>query len=159
MRTIVVILVLLAVATCLSAQEEEVEISLPLTTGQKAILNLRFAEKIEVKTWDKKELLIKANVSINGGLLNDAHTIDTLIRDNAIEISTDFDKDIIKNSGFRECTGQHRTQYKVDNRGDQHYSICHNISYIVFLPPETDLEVETISGNISLSQMTSEVSA
>ena len=84
MRTIFTILALLALSTCLFAQEDTVDISLPLRTGQKAVLNLRFADKIEVKTWDKKELFIRAYVHINGGLLNDAHKIDTVMSDNAI---------------------------------------------------------------------------
>ena len=78
MRTISTIFALLALSSCLFAQEDVVDISLPLRTGQKVILNLRFADKIEVKTWDKKELFIRANVLINGGLLNDAHKIDTV---------------------------------------------------------------------------------
>ena len=62
MRTIFTIFALLALSSCLFAQEDVVDISLPLRTGQKVILNLRFADKIEVKTWDKKELFIRANV-------------------------------------------------------------------------------------------------
>ncbi len=160
MRTISTIFALLALSTCLFAQEDTVDISLPLRTGQKAILNLRFADKIEVKTWDKKELFIRAYVLINGGLLNDAHKIDTVMSDNAIEISTGFDEDIIKNSGFNDCDGKNRSQYNFDERrGDRGYNICHTINYTVFLPAETDLEMETISGDITIANMKSEVEA
>ena len=154
MRIISTILTLLALSTRLFAQEEVVEISLPIKTGQKAILNLRFAEKIEVKTWDKKELFIRATVYINNGWLNEAHTIDTLLSVDAIEIATDFDKDIIKNSRFSDCDGKNRTQYR---RGDQSYNLCHTVNYTVFLPAETDLDIETISGNIVIANMKSEV--
>jgi hypothetical protein len=160
MRTISTIFVLLAISSCLFAQEDVVNISLPLKTGQKVILNLRFADKIEVKTWNKKELFIRANVSINGGLLNEAHKIDTVMDDNAIEISTGFDEDIIKNSGFNNCGGKNRSQYNFDGRrGGRGYNICHTINYTVFLPAETDLEMETISGDIAIANMKSEVEA
>ena len=160
MRTISTILTLIALSTRLFAQEDTVDISLPLKTGQKAILNLRFADKIEVKTWDKKELFIRAYVQINGGLLNEAHKIDTVISDNALEISTDFDEDIIKVSGFRDCDGKNRSQYNFANRrGDRSYNICHTINYTIFLPAETDLEIETISGDIAIANMKSEVEA
>jgi hypothetical protein len=107
-----------------------------------------------VKTWEKKELFIRANVHINGGLLNDAHKIDTVMSDNALEISTGFDEDIIKNSGFRDCDGKNRSQYNFDNRrGNRGYNICHTINYTVFLPAETDLEIETISGDIAIANM------
>jgi len=160
MRTIFTILALLALSPCLFAQEDTVDISLPLRTGQKAVLNLRFADKIEVKTWNKKELFIRAYVHINGGLLNDAHKIDTVMSDNALEISTGFDEEIIKKSGFRDCDGKNRSQYNFDDRrGNRGYNICHTINYTVFLPAETDLEIETISGDIAIANMKSEVEA
>ncbi len=160
MRTISTIFALLSLSSCLFAQEDVVDISLPLRTGQKVILNLTFADKIEVKTWDKKELFIRANVLINGGLLNEAHKIDTVMGDYAIEISTGFDEDIIKKSGFNNCDGKNRSQYNFDQRrGDRGYNICHTINYTVFLPAETDLEIETISGNITIANMESEVEA
>ena len=159
MRTIYTILSLLALSTCLLAQEDTVDISLPLRSGQKAILNLRFAEKIEVKTWDKKELFIRAYVDINGGLLNNAHTIDTVMSDYALEISTDFDEDLIKNRCC-DCDGKDRSQYNfTSRRGDRTYSICHTIKYTVFLPAETDLEIETISGDITIANMKNELEA
>jgi Putative adhesin len=160
MRIISTILALLALSTCLFAQEDTVDISLPLKTGQKVILNLRFAEKIEVKTWNKKELSIRAYVQINGGLLNEAHKIDTVMGDKELEISTGFDEDIIKNSGFRDCDGKNRSQYNFDGRrGNRNYNICHTINYTIFLPAETDLEIETISGDIAIANMKSELEA
>jgi hypothetical protein len=160
MRSISTIFALLALSSCLFAQEDVVDISLPIKNGQKVLLNLRFADKIEVKTWDKKELLIHANVLINGGLLNDAHKIDTVMTDHVLEISTGFDEDIIKNSKFHNCDGSNRSQYNFDDRkNDRCFNICHTINYTVFLPAETDLEIETISGDIAITNMKSEVEA
>jgi hypothetical protein len=159
MRTICTILSLLALSTCLFAQEDTVDISLPLRPGQKATLNLRFADKIEVKTWDKEELFMRAYVDINGGLLNNAHTIDTVMSDDALEISTDFDEDLIKNRCC-DCDGKDRSKYNFTNRrGDRAYSICHTINYTIFLPAETALEIETISGDIAIYNMKDELEA
>ena len=160
MRTISITFALLALSSWLFAQEDVVDISLPLRTGQKVILNLRFADKIEVKTWDKKELFIRANVLINDGLMNDAHKVDTVMGDYAIELATGFDEDIIKNSGFNNCDGKNRSQYNFDQRrGNRGHNICHTINYTVFLPEETDLMMETISGDITIANMKSEVEA
>ena len=113
-----------------------------------------------MKTWEKKELFIRANVLINDGLMNDAHKIDTVMGDYAIEISTGFDEDIIKKSRFNNCDGKNRSQYNFDQRrGDRGYNICHAINYTVFLPAETDLEIETISGDIAIANMKNEVEA
>jgi hypothetical protein len=160
MRTISTIFALLALSSWLFAQEDVVDISLPLRNGQKVILNLRFADKIEVKTWDKKELFLRANVLINDGLMNDAYKVDTVMSDYAIEIATGFEEDIIKNSGFNNCDGKNRSQYNFDRRrGNRGYNICHTINYTVFLPAETDLTMETISGDITIANMKSEVEA
>jgi hypothetical protein len=160
MRTISTILILFAVSASLFAQEDTVDISLPLKAGQKAILNLRFADKIEVKTWGKKELFIRAIVSINGGWMNEAHEVDTVVDDHAIEISTGFDEDILEKSGFNDCDGRNKTQYnRGGKRGNRTYNICHTINYTVFLPAETDLKIETISGDIAIANMKNEVEA
>ena len=63
MRTISIIFALLALSSWLFAQEDIVDISLPLRTGQKVILNLRFADKIEVKTWERKNCLFALTCS------------------------------------------------------------------------------------------------
>jgi len=156
MRIIPLLIALLMPSTFLFAQGEVIEISLPIQTSQKAILNLKFAEKIEVKSWNKKELFIRAHIDINHGLMNEAHEVDTVITDQAIRISTGFDEDILEKSAFNNCDGKNKTQYR---RGSRGYSICHTINYEVFLPPDTDVEIETISGDIAIADMQNEVIA
>jgi hypothetical protein len=143
----------------LPAQEDVVELSFPLGEGQRAVLNLRFADKIEVKTWNKKELFVRASIVINDGLMNEAHKIDTIMDNDAIEISTGFDEEMIRGNKYNNCNGQNRSQHNFDGRRGRNYSICHTINYAVFLPASTDLEIETISGDIAIENMTSKVDA
>jgi hypothetical protein len=160
MRTIFPILTLLAISTSLFAQEDTVDLSFPLKAGQKVILNLQFADKIEVKTWKKKELFIRALVSINGGWMNEVHEVDTAIDDRAIKITTGFNEDILEKSGHSNCDGGNKMQYnRGGRRGNRTYNLCHTINYMVFLPAETGLKIETISGNIAIANMMSEVEA
>jgi hypothetical protein len=161
MKTSYIIVTLLFTSARLFAQEEVVDLSFPLATGQKAVLNLRFADKIEVKSWNKKELFIRASVIINDGLMNEAHEIDTIINDYAIEISTGFNEEIIRGSRSNNCDGQNRTQRNNNGRrgSGSSYSVCHTINYTVFLPADTDLDIETISGDISIENMISKIDA
>lgn len=159
MRTVVLLIILTGVSTRLLGQEEIVDVRLPLKEGQQAVLNLRFADKIEVKTWDKKELYIQAHITINDGWLNEAHKIDTIVTENAIEISTGFDEETIRRSKYNNCSGRNRSTHNFSGHVDRNYSICHTINYTVFLPPRTGLELETISGNIEISKMTSTIDA
>ncbi|HYI78502.1 MAG TPA: hypothetical protein VEW65_12850 [Chryseolinea sp.] len=160
MRTIFPILTLLALSTSLFAQEDTVDISFPLKADQKVILNLQFADKIEVETWEKKELFIRATVLINGGWMNEVHEVDTAIDDQAIKITTGFNEDILEKSGYNNCDGGNKTQYnRGGKRGNRTYNLCHTINYMVFLPAETALKIETISGDIAIANMKSEVEA
>lgn len=160
MKTVSACLFLIGLSTILFAQEEIVDIKLPLNAGQRAILNLRFADKIEVKTWGKKELYVRAQITINDGWLNEAHKIDTVMDEHSIELSTGFDEEMIKGNRYANCNGKNRSQHNFSGGyRDRNYSICHTINYTVFLPAETVLDLETISGDITIENMKAQVDA
>ena len=162
MKTSYIVFALLFTASAkLFAQEEVIDLSFPLTTEQKVDLNLRFADKIEVKPWNKKELFVRASIIINDGLMNEAHKIDTIIDNHAIEISTGFDEEVIRGNKYINCNGKNRSQHNFSGRrgDDRNYSICHTIHYTVFLPAEAELKLETISGDILIENMTGKVDA
>lgn len=137
--------------------QQIIEKSIPLKENQKAILDLKFAEDIRVENWDKNELFIKAEVNINNNTLNEAHTMNISNNEGAIQIETGFDEEILKNSKKTNCkeNGSHQSNLN----GKEGYSICSSIKYTVFLPSETDLKIETISGNILLEDRSGSLEA
>ena len=94
------LITLLLISNLISAQDVT-ETLLPWKSGQKVVLNLKFGKKIKVEAWDKQQVSIISDITINGGTLNNAHDMDTLISDERIEIVTDFDKDIIPKKYWR----------------------------------------------------------
>lgn len=137
--------------------QKMIEKSFPLRQDQKVILELKFAENIKIATWNKKELLFKAEVNINNGQLNDAHTIAISNEADKLKIQTNFDKEILKKSQPGDCE-ENNHSFNTNENG-KGYSVCSEINYTIFVPADTDLKVETISGNIEMAQITGPVEA
>lgn len=128
------------------------EMKLLWKPGQKVILNLKFADNISIEAWDKKEVFLKAQITINDGLLNHAHTMDSTISDNEISIETDFDYKLVPRNNWCDCYGRDDSYFTVNKKGKT-MRLCSEIHYTVYLPGGADLELETISGNIRIVNM------
>ena len=125
-----------------------IEKSLPVSANQLVNLNLKFADSIQVRYWDKPTVSIRIAVTINNGKLNDALTVTTGSTDQEVSIKTDFDKVLIRQGKAEDCPDQHRSMNST--RDGSNYSVCSDINYQVFLPRQAQLKVETISGNIDI---------
>ena len=137
---------------------EIVEKSFPLKAEQKVVLNLKFADQITIKTSDKAELRVKADILINDGKLNAAHVMDVDDSGNALRITTDFNQKMLKESATGDCNCNGSKQFS-NNNGNKGYSVCSTINYTIYLPSNTVLEVETISGNIEIAARMGETEA
>lgn len=157
MRTIILIIIISLLFYIALPAQEVVEKNIPLNANQKVTLNLKFAEEIKVENWDKDELLIKAEVDINDNTLNDAHTIDISNKGNTIHVETGFDKDKLKTSKMTDCDGESRHQNNFN--GKNGYSVCSKINYTIYLPSTTNLKVESVSGNILMTNRQGPVEA
>lgn len=157
MKTIIIsIIISLLYHLALPAQEIQEE-SIPLNANQKVVLNLKFAEDIKVENWNKDELLVKAEVEINNNSLNHAHTMDVANKGNTVIIETGFNEELIRTSNERDCNGKNTHQNNFN--GKDGYSICSSLKYTVYLPSNTDLTIESISGNITLANRKGPVEA
>ena len=128
-----------------SFAQKIIEKSLPFSNGQKVNLDLKFADDIKIRYWDKKEVYMKMSVEINSGKLNDALLVETVSQPQEISLKTDFDKELIKQGKREDCPGNQYSQYN-----DGGNVVCSQINYEVFLPRQAELKVETISGNINI---------
>ncbi len=134
-----------------------IEKTLPVTTDQLVNLNLKFADSIQVRYWDKSDALVRIAVTINSGKLNDALVVTTGSTAQEVNLKTDFDKEMIKQGNPEDCPDQHRSWNS--SRDGKHYSVCSKINYQVFLPRKAQLKIETISGNIDIEGATGPVFA
>ncbi|UFH54011.1 DUF4097 family beta strand repeat-containing protein [Spirosoma sp. KNUC1025] len=126
-----------------------IEKSLPVTAGQLVNLNLKFADSIQVRYWDKPNVSVRIAVTINSGKLNDALTVTTGSTDKEVSVKTDFDKELIKQGKDADCPDKRYHSMHTDRDG-KGYTICSEINYQVFVPRQAQLKVETINGNIDI---------
>jgi hypothetical protein len=158
MKTLITTLLLVQGFIVSVAQPDSVEMRLPWKPGQQIELNLKFAESIVIEAWNKKEIFLKGEVMINGGALNRAHTMDSVINNESITINTDLDEDLLPGNHCCDCFRK-GINFSSNKKGKRQTSICTEIYYIVYLPAGADMKLETISGSIKISNMKGAIDA
>ena len=124
--------------------------------GQLVNLNLKFADSIQVRYWDKQEVSVKISVTINGGKLNDALVVTSASTKEEITLKTDFDQEKLYEGKSEDCPGSKNNTYSVHN-GKRFY-VCSKINYQVFLPRQAKLQMESINGNVDIEGASTAVS-
>lgn len=128
-------------------QQRIVEKTLSAGSNDHVKLNLQFGEHITIKGWDKNEVSFRAVVEINSGKLNDAFVANYVEDSEGVRIETDFDKDKLEAGRASDCPDSKYSSYSWND--DQQF-VCSNITFEVYVPRNSDLELETISADIEL---------
>lgn len=125
-----------------------IEKKFPWSSTQTANLNLKFADSIQVRYWDKSEVSVRISVVINSGRLNDALTVESGSTSDEITLKTDFDKELLKKGKVEDCPDS-KHSWRTEHNGADYY-VCSKINYQVYLPKNAKLKLETINGNIDI---------
>ncbi|MEO0334371.1 MAG: hypothetical protein AAF223_22310, partial [Bacteroidota bacterium] len=144
MNKLTALALLLMMSDIALAQRLE-EQTIPWKFGQEITLNLKYAQEIQIKTWDKPEVSLQVRISINNDELNDSWSSMTTTTDDRIQVSSDIDFPDGNYCG--DCSGRN---YSTNNR-----SMCSQIEYSIFVPSSAALQVETLSGNMTIQGVTS----
>ncbi|TLV02286.1 DUF4097 domain-containing protein [Dyadobacter luticola] len=147
MKKNLLIILLALIASPLFAQKI-IEKHLPYKDGQVANLNLKFADSIKVRYWDKAEVYVKIRVVINNNKLNDALVVTDKSTAGELSLEVDFDREMVKQGKWEDCPSDKVSSWSNDGK-NQHY-ICKELEYQVFLPRNAKLKLETIDGNIDI---------
>ncbi len=134
-----------------------IEKKLPFSPGQLVNLNLKFADSIRVRYWDKPEVSVRIAVEINGGRLNDALLVQTGATAQEVSLKTDLDPELVKQGKAEDCPDKNSSWHP--NRDGKGYSVCAAINYQVYLPRQAQLRLETINGNVDIQGATGPVYA
>ncbi|MCF2488931.1 DUF4097 domain-containing protein [Dyadobacter sp. CY347] len=148
MKNRLLICILALLAGPLSAQKI-IEKKLPYKDGQSANLNLKFADSIQVRYWDKPEVYVKIRAVINNNKLNDALLVTDRATADEVILEVGFDDVLLKQGKAEDCPGNNRSSWN-DKDGKERYYLCKEIHYQVFLPRNAKLKLETIDGNIDI---------
>ncbi|MBD2702190.1 hypothetical protein IC229_16175 [Spirosoma sp. BT702] len=151
-------LLLTATLALPSLAQRIIQKTMPVGKDQIVNLNLRFADSIQVRYWDKPDLSVRISVTINGGKLDDALVVTTGSTDGEVSLKTDYDKELIKKGKPEDCPDQKYSSWS-NNRDGTHTVVCSDINYVVFLPRQAQLKLETINGNIDIQGASAPVMA
>lgn len=138
MKILVNLIVLCCVAIQLNAQKViEKEIT---TSADRINIEFKFAEDIVIKTWDKSNVYLKAEVSINDGEFDDYFDLKIDNSSSVLDIESSYG-DLFKK------WNKERGSNKKNNWGP-----CNNLdmesNYTLYIPKNISLRIKSISGNV-----------
>lgn len=135
----ITILLLHFIALELNAQKI-VEKHVNLSSNGSVYLNIQIADTITIRTWSKKEAYIRATVNVNDNKNNDDYKWDFNETGGSLKVDAKFD---FQKGKSNNCNCNCKTE----------------ITCVVYIPENTNLAVETINGNITISGQTAEIKA
>ncbi len=150
-KTLLLIIILLSFASMYA--QRIVEKTIKINKNQNVELDFQFADNIIIKSWNRNEVFVKVTVNINDNNDNDDFTINIIDEKSEIEIKSE-----IKNLGKKNENTI--TLRKDEKTGEYHYhGNCTqmDLHFEVYLPHRTTLEVKTISGNIEVTGIQSDM--
>ena len=100
------------------------------SAAQTVNLNLKFADSIRVRYWDKAEVSVRISVLINGGRLNDGLTVENTTNAQEISLKTNFDNEILKKGKAEDCPDS-KHSWRTERDGQNMY-VCSTIHYQEF---------------------------
>lgn len=150
-KTLFLIIVLISFVS-MNAQRF-VEKTIKIEKDQDVELDFQFADDIIIKTWNKNEVFVKVSVNINNNTDNNDFTLNVFDEKSEIEIKSE-----IKNLGKKNNNTIVLRQD--EETGEYFYNgncTQMDLYFEVYLPQGTNLEVKTISGNIEVTGLHSDM--
>ena len=142
MKNVITLLLMVISIQCFS-QAEVFEKSVALD-GRRISIDADMATTINVFTWNKKQVQVKVTYELNDGELNDAVNIELDEQSNRIRLKLDVDKKVIRNANISDCDRENASYWGSRNGR----RVCANISIEVFLPENTELDIETVLADV-----------
>ncbi len=107
-------------------------------------LKLDFANKIELKNWNKNEVYIKASVNLNDNTENDLYSLKSDRGSGTLNIQSDY-------SNFFEKNHKLISVKKGDNCNNSYYTNNTSviIDYVIFIPQNMSLKIKSITGSVT----------
>ncbi|MDY8135230.1 DUF4097 family beta strand repeat-containing protein [Aquimarina sp. 2201CG5-10] len=139
MKILVNLFILCLISAQINAQKViEKEIN---TSADRIKAEFKFADDITIKTWDKNEVYLKAEVSINGGQFDDYYTLNIDNNSSVLNIESDY-------GDLFDKWKKERGSNKKNN-----WDPCNNLdidaNYTLYLPKKSEFRIKSISGDVA----------
>lgn len=102
--------------------QKKIEKTLKFSPGQEVDLDLKFADSIQVKYWDKPEVYIIVDVKINNGKLDDALLVETSETKQAVKLVVDLDSKMLERGAdlsLQSITGEVYSDLAIQFKGER----------------------------------------
>jgi hypothetical protein len=110
-------------------------------SGQAIALDVKFASEIEVRTWDKQSVYLKATLQTEEGKYLDLYELDVQEREKEIRITSNAEP--VFKQFHEEWKREHPDQKYRSYNGDMY-----DFQYVMFIPKGTQCKVSSINGNL-----------
>ncbi len=123
--------------------QKVIEKTYPVSNSDEISLDFKFADDINISTWDKNEVYVKATISINDNQDNDRFSLNQKQRSTGIKIESEIEN--------MSDLHRHKRIIKEEDKGRTIIYDCSiemDLFFEVKIPKNHKLEVETISGDI-----------
>jgi hypothetical protein len=119
------------------------EATFPIPANKKIEANLKFARQIDIKSWNRQEIGLKKTIKYSQEELLEIDQQEASEKSGVLVIETDYKM---------KDRGENKYQcWSCDNESwNDKECICFQISYELLLPAGMSLDLETISGDITL---------
>jgi hypothetical protein len=132
----ILVITLLCMLACSAGAQKIVEKQVDLSPGATIRLNIQIADSIKIITWNKSTAYVKASINVNDNKNNDDYKVTFDGGGSNFEMKSKFEF-----PNGRGCCGNCNCNCD-----------CHNDIYAeIYVPENTDVIVETINGNITIS--------
>lgn len=139
------------------AQNRIIEKTFEADEEQKVRLDLKFGNQIVVKAWDREDISFRAEIEINSGNLNEALLLDFKEEQNYLLVQSNLDEKQVKRGRIEDCPNRGYTTHHWNNGDD--YAVCYKIKYVVYVPKQVELDIETISADIEMADLAGPIDA
>ncbi|UOR05638.1 hypothetical protein MUN82_00725 [Hymenobacter aerilatus] len=161
-RFLLLLLVLVGLSSLGAHAQKVLEQKAAISAGQRLNLELKQASTIKIHAGSGSQVVLRATATINGGQLNDALLLTTSKTNEGVTITSAFDDNLVKTSRSIECPeGQGYTQWGGSWRNGKAEgpALCFKIEIDVTVPAGVAVRVNTISGNIEVTDLTAPLEA
>ena len=122
---------------CLIQAQQIIEKHMDFSGKESLSLKIQIADSINIQTWNKNEVYVKASVNINENKDNEAYVTSFDEAGNTVTVNAKFREKYFK--GRNNCCNET------------------DIYWQVFIPEKTRFSVETINANITITGQTREM--
>jgi hypothetical protein len=133
MKTITFIIVIWLGLGTINAQQK-IDKHFDFSGKDNLSLKIEIADSITIHTWNKKEVYLTASIDINDNRDNDAYTTSFNEAGNGLVVEANFKKNYFK--GKNNCCNESKIYWQV------------------YIPENTDFNVETINANVNIDGKT-----